>query len=173
MARELTPEGGFRIPDAEYYPRLLARVMSMTVRDERGCLVWQGFKRQSRNSRTWYGQYVFRNKTTSVHRLVIALTQREPGYREVVMHRCDNGLCCNPAHLKFGTTQENLKDAAAKGSYRFHKSHYTHCKHGHEFTPENTWVCGRGFRNCRECQRRNQRERWRRNHSPAISGEPT
>lgn len=34
----------------------------------------------------------------------------------------------------------------------------THCNHGHEFTPENTWMkkkveSGKRYRSCRECQR--------------------
>lgn len=151
--REKTPAGGHRLPDAEYNAKVLARIFARTITNERGCLVWQGPKIQSRNSRTWYGQSVYRNKTMTIHRIVISLTQRPAGVREVVMHECDNGLCCNPAHLKFGTTQENLKDAAAKGSYQYHKSHYHKCKHGHEFTPENTRVDSRDFRQCRTCEK--------------------
>lgn len=164
---------GVRLPDEEYHPLVVERIRARCIVNERGCWVWQGFKRQSRNSRSWYGMTNYRDKNDTVHRIMISVTQRPVGFREVVMHLCDNSLCANPEHLAFGTIQENLKDAAAKGSYRYHKSHYHACKHGHEFTPENTWVCRRGFRNCRECQRRNQRERWRRNHSPALSGEPT
>ena len=33
----------------------------------------------------------------------------------------------------------------------------THCKHGHEFTPENTWRNAQGHRWCRECNRLNQK----------------
>lgn len=39
----------------------------------------------------------------------------------------------------------------------------THCVNGHEFTPENTHLSRRG-RNCRECHRVRERERWRRLH---------
>jgi hypothetical protein len=29
----------------------------------------------------------------------------------------------------------------------------THCTHGHEYTPENTFATKRGWRECRACQR--------------------
>lgn len=102
----------------------------------------------------------YRGSNDTVHRIMISVTQRPVGFREVVMHLCDNSLCANPAHLAFGTIQENLKDAAAKGSYRFHKSHYTHCKHGHPFDEQNTRICKNGFRHCKECERVKQRQYW-------------
>lgn len=38
----------------------------------------------------------------------------------------------------------------------------THCKNGHEYTPENTWVCKSNSRHCRECGRRRSTEYKRR-----------
>lgn len=35
----------------------------------------------------------------------------------------------------------------------------THCKRGHEFTPENTYVSKQGFRQCRECHNAKMRRR--------------
>ncbi len=47
------------------------------------------------------------------HRLVYFLkTEEQP---EQVCHRCDNPICCNPAHLFGGTQLENNRDAFAKG----------------------------------------------------------
>lgn len=36
----------------------------------------------------------------------------------LVLHRCDNKLCCNAAHLFIGTQKENIADMDAKGRAR-------------------------------------------------------
>src|SRR5699024_6944666 len=42
---------------------------------------------------------------------------------------CPHRRCINPAHLELGTRRENVA-RGGKGGWQ------THCKHGHEFTPE-------------------------------------
>lgn len=63
-------------------------------------------------------------------------------------HLCRRPSCVNPLHLQPVTRAENRRRRYAA---------MTHCKRGHEFTPENTRLSG-GSRHCRECDRRRHRE---------------
>jgi hypothetical protein len=68
-------------------------------------------------------------------------------------HLCRNRVCCNPAHLRLLSNEENgrLNGNAVK----------THCKRGHPFDAENTRINRRGHRICRACHRL----RWQRSEA--------
>lgn len=83
----------------------------------------------------------------------------KPWPQEVVMHTCDNRLCVNPEHLVAGTQAENLADMRRKGR-AWNPPKTEACKHGHKWTPETTYIDGRGDRQCIPCKRENTR-RWR------------
>ncbi len=55
---------------------------------------------------------------TTAHRVAYTLAFGPIQPRMVVCHRCDNGLCCNPAHLFLGTAGDNSRDMMAKGRGR-------------------------------------------------------
>lgn len=66
-------------------------------------------------------------------------------------HLCRVRSCVNPAHLEPVDFLENVRRGEC---WSFHSSK-THCKHGHEFTPENTVLFtsrGRSQRGCRVCR---------------------
>lgn len=65
-----------------------------------------------------------------------------------VLHTCDNRTCVNPNHLYLGDNIQNIADKVARRRHPGHSQ--THCKHGHELTPDNLYIY-HGRRNCRAC----------------------
>lgn len=65
---------------------------------------------------------------------------------------CLHRRCVNPEHLEPATILENA--LRGRGSPIFHRNAAkTHCKYGHEFTPENTYRRpGSTRRECRKCR---------------------
>lgn len=78
--------------------------------EEGECWEWQGPK-----SGNGYGHLsVGKSIALGAHRLSYEL-HRGPAHKMCVLHRCDNPLCVNPAHLWLGTQSENIQDRTSKG----------------------------------------------------------
>lgn len=117
------------------------------------CWEWIGCKQSN-----GYGQFKADGrrgaKKTSPHRFAYECYVSSIPEGHEVDHLCKNRGCCNPQHLEAITVQENRRRRNAD---------QTHCKHGHEYTKDNTYYRPNGKRNCRLCNGIRQAE-WQQKH---------
>jgi hypothetical protein len=122
----------------------------VTANEQTGCWEWTASL-----NRSGYGQFSVDRRPVGSHRVAyIALVGPIPEGKELD-HLCRVRHCVNPAHLDPVTRAEHILRSpyviavinAAK----------THCPHGHEYSPENTWRNARGARWCRGCSRESMR----------------
>ena len=100
-----------------------------------------------------YGRFKLNGKTQRSHRLSFEFHKGKIPDGLQIDHLCKNRLCCNPDHLEAVTCKENINRGLTGYNTKNNvNKKKTHCKRGHEYTPENTYVW-RGMRDCRECTR--------------------
>lgn len=85
--------------------------------DRRGpddCWPWTGCTKLG-----GYGFVMHKRRAVLTHRLALAGSFDALPAREIMAcHRCDNPICCNPAHLFWGDAQANNDDCRNKGKKR-------------------------------------------------------
>ncbi|MGH7024521.1 MAG: HNH endonuclease signature motif containing protein [Caulobacteraceae bacterium] len=59
--------------------------------------------------------------TRYAHRLAWELANGPIPDGLLILHKCDNPVCCNPDHLFLGTAADNHADCAAKGRAAFQR----------------------------------------------------
>lgn len=62
-----------------------------------------------------YGMIMYRGKTTGAHRMSYRLHFGPISDGIMVLHKCDNPRCVNPAHLFLGSRADNNADRERKG----------------------------------------------------------
>lgn len=96
------------------------------TKKRRGCMEWKGHL----TTAGYPSVGVYTPKTLGlakrsglVHRRVYELVHGATP--SVVLHKCDNRKCINPAHLIGGTQKDNIQDSIAKGRFNNGKRKYT------------------------------------------------
>jgi hypothetical protein len=127
------------------------RLLEKIVTDKKtGCWNWIACK----NNRG-YGKTSFRGNQDLSHRVFWKIINGEIPFGMFICHKCDNPGCVNPEHLFLGTPKDNMQDCVIKDRHNHTNGNKgkLFCKHGHEFTKENTHVNKKGERLCRQCDK--------------------
>ena len=118
-----------------------------------GCWTWTGYINHN-----GYGRVRHEGRQRQAHRWSYELFVGPIPERLVLDHICRNRACVRPDHLEAVTQSVNvLRGNPSNGNVG-----KTHCKWGHEFTPENTQITRSGKRRCQTCSRNETRARRQR-----------
>ena len=117
------------------------------------CWLWIGTV-----GRDGYGRINLGQQSLRAHRVSAELNFDEFDPSLWVLHHCDVPLCVRPDHLYQGDAADNARDKVTRHPDWNHEARKTHCVHGHEFTPENTYIRKDPYqRVCRACTTEAQR----------------
>lgn len=116
-----------------------------------GCWLWAGSK-----SPRGYGSLYVNGKLQLAHRVAYEMRNGPIPAGMVIDHLCKNTGCVNPEHLEAVAQSENVRRGLIGKTHP--NTLLTHCKWGHEFTPDNTIYQGTS-RRCLECRKRRDRQR--------------
>lgn len=144
--------------DGWHDPRLPARFWTKVQGGEDGCWHWVGAR-----DRDGYGSLRWEGRVTSAHRVSFSVLVSPIPESAEIDHQCHNQsnctggracthrACVNPRHLELATRPQNQR--RSRNTWAGSAPTRTHCRHGHEFTVENTIVQKSG-RTCRLCSRK-------------------
>lgn len=132
-----------------------ARFWSLVSTPDHGCWIYSGVLNDN-----GYGRFETCGKKYQAHRLAYKWCKGPITLDNQIDHLCHNRACVRPSHLESVTPQENTRRSAGFGQNLWIPT--SHCRHGHEYTPENTYLPpGGSSRQCRACNLIREKKRIR------------
>lgn len=125
------------------------RLWPKVARADVGCWDWLASQ-----TTAGYGQFYLDGRPRPAHRVVYELLVGSVPEGLELDHLCANRDCVNPDHLEPVLHVENMRRSWFYTGAAHHQSAKTHCKQGHPYDEENTYVYAEsGWRGCRTCVR--------------------
>ena len=156
----------------------VCRICTATGEPAEKCIVWTAAEKANGYGAFWNG-----TRTLRAHRFAYELAIGPVPDGLELDHLCRIRNCVNPAHLEPVTREENRRRGLHGVLSHQRKARppspgltlpSTHCRNGHEYTPENTAVLPpskshpNGRRRCRTCRRAQRRRERARSHAQAV-----
>lgn len=117
-----------------------------------GCWFWQGYKMKGGYGTVYHaGRNNYLAHRWSYEHFIGPIPE---GLH--IDHLCGHRDCLNPFHMEPVTLVENVLRGSGVTATNARK---THCKYGHAFDAQNTYILPSGGRHCRACRRRWDAER--------------
>lgn len=85
------------------------KLLANTVLNENGCWDYIG-----RRSQSGYGEVSTAGTSIRAHRLSYYYFHKQNPGELFILHSCDRKCCVNPAHIRRGTHEENMKEASER-----------------------------------------------------------
>lgn len=146
---------------------LYQRFINLLSVDAQGCWL---FRTKAKNGYSTFG--IDKKTPVRAHRFSYKIHKGEIPEGLHIDHLCSVKNCCNPDHLEAVTPQENTRRAWERGEAKTHakdvqiragrianaaavarKLAMTHCKKGHPYSDENTYIIKTGGRDCKICRK--------------------
>lgn len=113
-----------------------------------GCWLWTAAKLQGPGGGRGYGVFGIKGKNKPAHRVAYEILVGPIPDGLTLDHLCRVRHCVNPHHLEPVTNRENVLRGVGITA-RLHRQ--THCKRGHPFDENNTYINPSGYRQCKAC----------------------
>lgn len=149
------PDDGFVVdhPSLKTIIRLFSLLSYSAERQWNGSPCWESTGRLDDSG---YGTFKWKDEQIRLHRFMFAwIHEPIPSFTKTKLtidHQCRNRSCFNPAHLRILPSVLNVSERRS------------HCKYGHEYTPENTYIqpSRPASRSCVQCRKDRDAKRWRK-----------